>query len=84
LAPAFAWIHLAIGLALLVARTRIVAALGIALLLNYAAAQGQTIYSANDAPSYLALLVAVWLGNAGLSWGLDGFLARRATRRATT
>jgi uncharacterized membrane protein YphA (DoxX/SURF4 family) len=83
LAAVLAWVHLGLGVALIAGIwTRLVAAIAIVLLANYTAAQGYVLYGAGDAPAYLALLVAVWLGRAGRTWGLDALLARRWPRMA--
>ena len=78
IAPVVGWIHLAIGIALIAGTwTRLVAAIAAVLLLNYAAAAGGALYGAADPSAYLALLIAVWLGRAGRTWGVDAILARR-------
>jgi uncharacterized membrane protein YphA (DoxX/SURF4 family) len=78
IAPALAWVHLTVGIALIAGLwTRVTALIAGILLLNYAAAAGSALYGAADSSAYLALLIAVWLGRAGRTWGVDALLARR-------
>jgi uncharacterized membrane protein YphA (DoxX/SURF4 family) len=84
-APAVAVAHIALGLALVLGLwTRFVAVIAGLLLLNYAAAQGYALYGAGDPSAYLALLLAVWLGRGGETWGVDAILASRGTRGASS
>jgi uncharacterized membrane protein YphA (DoxX/SURF4 family) len=78
LAPVVAWLHLVIGVALVLGvATRLAAAVAIVMLLNYAAAAGHTLYGAWDTAAYTALALTVWLARAGREWGVDAVLARR-------
>ncbi len=78
IAPALGWVHLIVGIALIAGIwTRLTALIAGVLLLSYAAAAGNALYGAADPSAYLALLVAVWLGRAGRTWGVDAVLARR-------
>jgi uncharacterized membrane protein YphA (DoxX/SURF4 family) len=78
IAPALGWIHVLLGIALIAGiGTRLAAAIVAVLLLNYAAAAGDALYGAAEPSAYLALVIAVWLGRAGRTWGVDAILARR-------
>jgi len=85
LAPAIGVAHVVIGLALLLGIwTRVAAVVAMALLLNYVAAEGYTVYGAGDPSAYLALLLVVWLGRGGETWGLDVVVATRRSRRVVS
>jgi len=78
IAPALGCVHLIVGIALIAGIwTRLTALIAAVLLLNYVAAAGSAMYGAADPSAYLALIIAVWLGRAGRTWGVDAFLARR-------
>jgi uncharacterized membrane protein YphA (DoxX/SURF4 family) len=78
LAPFLAWLHILIGVALVLGvATRLVAAVAVVLLLNYSAAAGHAVYGAWDTAAYTALTLTVWLARAGREWGVDAVLAPR-------
>ena len=78
LAPLIAGLHIAIGTLLILGLwTETAALIAGALLLNYMAAMGSPIYGAGDAAAYIALVIAILLGRAGRTWGVDALLATR-------
>lgn len=77
LAPLVSVAHIVVGALLILGFwTQGIALIAAFLLLNYIAAEGTVIYGAGDPTAYLALVVTVWLGRAGDTWGLDAILDR--------
>jgi uncharacterized membrane protein YphA (DoxX/SURF4 family) len=71
-------IHVVLGLVLVAGLfTRITAGLAVLLLCNYMAAAGTRPFSPGPAAAFTALALVVFLGNAGLVWGLDGAIDSR-------
>jgi len=81
IAPLIAWANVLIGMALVLGvGTRLVAILGLVLLLNYMAAAGGRLYFPGPTAAYTALLLALVLAGAGQMWSVDAALARRWPR----
>ena len=85
-APAFAalitWVELFLGVTLVLGLlTRFSAAVAVVLTLNYMFAKGAWFWtpSSNDA-AFVAIALALLMGAAGRTLGLDSFLARRWPR----
>jgi len=85
-APAFAalvtWVELLLGITLVLGLlTRFSAAVALVLTLNYMFAKGAWFWtpSSNDA-AFVAIALALLMGAAGRTLGLDAFLARRWPR----
>jgi len=81
IAAPLAWLHILIGVALVLGvATRLAAGIALALLFNYMAASGHRPYGEWDAPAYAALALTLGLGAAGRTLGADVILKRRWPR----
>jgi uncharacterized membrane protein YphA (DoxX/SURF4 family) len=84
IASLVAWLHVVIGVALVLGvATRATALLGLLLLMQYMAAAGGRPYYPGPTAAYVALLLAVLLAGAGRLGGVDAVLARRWRTRQT-
>jgi uncharacterized membrane protein YphA (DoxX/SURF4 family) len=81
LAPVVAWLHVAIGVLLVVGlATRLTAGVAFLLLWSYMAAAGGRPWTPGPTAVFAALALAVSLGSAGRVWGADGVLVQRWRR----
>jgi len=81
-APVVAWTNLIVGESLALGlATRPAAAIGLALLIQYLAASGDRPYAPGPIAAYAALLLTLWLADAGRRYGIDGLLRQRPAPR---